>query len=46
MEKDPIKQRMKNKVLFPRGYIFQDNKESMELLERLNFNLKKSNSKC
>ena len=40
-----IKQRMKNKVLFPRGYRFEDNKESKTVVDRLNLNLKKWSSK-
>ena len=32
VEKDLIKQRIKNKVLFPRVYIFEDNKETKKVL--------------
>ena len=41
VEKDPIKQRMKNKSLFPRGYRFEDNKEKNTGVEWLNLNFKK-----
>ena len=40
VEKDPIKQRIKNKVLFSRVYIFENNKETKTVVEKLNLNFK------
>ena len=40
-----MKKRMKNEVLFTRGYRFEDNKETKTSVERLNVNLKKLSSK-